>query len=83
MNAALRQICCCSYKGDVRVREDAMCAIHGLDQQTKQRDQLDGQILACAEGLRDARSAAMAALHLYRRTKKRLADLRKQREAMT
>jgi hypothetical protein len=82
MNAALRQICCCSYKGDVRVREDAMCPVHGNDQRARERDLLDGQILATTEGLRDARSEAMAALHYYRRTKRRLLELKARREAM-
>lgn len=82
MNAALRQICCCSWKGDVRVREDAMCAIHGIDPNTKARRTLEGEIGATAEGLRDQRSVALDALHRYRRTKRHLIDLRKRLEAL-
>ena len=82
MNAALKQICCCSWKGDVRIREDATCAVHGIDQTVRARREMDGAIRATAEGLRDLRTQAMSAIHLYRRTKRRLIDMRKQREAL-
>lgn len=82
MNAALKQICCCSWKGDVRVRDDAMCAVHGVDQTIKARRELQGQIGATAEGLRHLRTEAMTALNLYRRTKRRLIDMRKQLESL-
>lgn len=82
MNAALKQICACSWKGDIRVREDATCPVHGIDQSARARRQLDGEIRATAEGLRDLRSEAMSALHLYRRAKRRLIDLKKRQEAL-
>jgi len=82
LNAALKQICCCSWKGDVRVREDATCAVHGIDPSTRERARLEGEVRATAEGLRDQRSVAMAALFRYRRTKRHLIALRKRLECL-
>jgi hypothetical protein len=82
MNAALRQICCCSWMGEVRVREDAHCAIHGLDKATLERSRLEGELLATAEALRDQRTEAMAALHAYRRTKKQFFELKARQDAL-
>jgi hypothetical protein len=82
MNAALRQLCCCSYKGDVRVREDANCAIHGLDQRTRERLKLEGEVLALREGVRDCRTDAMTAIHRYRSAKRKLSERLARLEAM-
>jgi hypothetical protein len=82
VNAALRQICCCSYKGDIRVREDAMCPVHGLDQKTRERLKLEGEVLALREGVRDCRTDAMTAIHRYRSAKRKLTERLARLEAM-
>jgi hypothetical protein len=79
MNAALKQICSCrwDHASDTRLTTDPQCAVHGEDTEAvRQRTRKQGELLALQEGLRDQRSDAMAALHLYRRTKRKFFALK-------
>lgn len=54
MNAALKQICCCRWQGEVRVSKDMNCAVHGVDGEAlRNRDRAWGEVMACQEALRD------------------------------
>jgi hypothetical protein len=79
MNAALKQICSCTWEGEIRVKEGLDCPVHGIDYEAqRQRTRKQGELLALQEALRDQRSEAMAALHLYRRTKRKFFALKDQ-----
>jgi hypothetical protein len=77
MNAALKQICCCPWNGEVRLRDEAECAVHGIDYEAARvRQRKQGELLALQEAMRLQHADAMTALHQYNRSKRRMRELK-------
>lgn len=80
MNAALRQICSCTWDhgAAVIIRRDPLCAVHDESAEARRIRMLKGEREGAARAVREHRVEALTWFRRYRRSKQRLADLNKQ-----